>query len=107
MLDLSYLNNNYRGENMKVYYVEVSGGSYEDYYCYNDSAYISKERAENRKFELDKELARLIKLGEIASNCDGNSVTDEECEKCMVCKNSFFKVWDNERYAIKEIEVVD
>lgn len=92
---------------MKVYSVEVNGGQWEDSYCYNDSIYISKENAKHRKEELDKELSRLIKLEEIASDCDIDDVTDEQCEKCMACKNSFSKVYDDVTYTVKEIEVLE
>lgn len=92
---------------MKVYYVEVSGGEWEEHYCYNDKFYKSKEKAEERKQELENKLAKLIKLEKIANDCDRENATDDQCEKCMVCENSFCKVYDNEKYTVEEVEVLD
>ena len=92
---------------MKIHCVEVSGGEWDDHYCYYESFYISEKKAEERKEELENKLARLIKLEEIASNCDKDNATDEQCEKCMACNNTFYKVHENEKYVVKEIDVID
>lgn len=92
---------------MKIYGVEVSGGDWEDSYNYISDYYMSRESAENKKRELEEELHRLIQLEEVTSNCDRDNATDEQCEKCMACNNIFHKVYENETYVIKKIEVLD
>lgn len=109
---------------MKIYQLHEFGGEWEDRYDYIRGSYLRKERAEERKAELEAIERELTKKSKRCNNCPAldaypfasfDSLFDKYCYYCpemkleeteygLNCKNYFVK-WDTSNFKIKEIEV--
>jgi len=92
---------------MKVYLIEHSSGSYEDYRRDIVDAYVNKEEAVNRLSQLKQE----FKLLRDEINSLQNHVFETEhddYEECEICERYFDKSYEIEEhngYYLKELEV--
>jgi len=137
--ELITLNNTYyklylKGEKMKVYLIETSSGSYDDYYTNVEVGYLNKDKAQkyvddyNRQYQVRMKQAKecltckyndRLNINEVLSNCliatienmsDIQQIGDNETGYlCFTCskEEDYYDLSDEHEPRIKEIEIIE
>lgn len=116
---------------MKVYLIETSSGSYEDYYTYIETGYLDKDKAQAYVDKYNKDLEKRKMQSQKCKDCQRgkyNNIFDvlRKCKLCVResdiseakhldgdlyfdCNKSMddYSVYDEHSARIKEVEVVE